>query len=138
MKRGLAALSWLGVALAGGLHVAFWRGLPLDAPALGALALAFLLAAIALLGLILVIQRHAGEPDHAFFAVVPRIGRILLGIGFLGVAVNFIDWMPVAGPWRASGADPAAFERAFSAVLAWQTLAAALYHSYRPLEGPAA
>lgn len=136
MQRALAALSWLGVALAGGLHVAFWRGLPLDGGSLAALAGAFLLAAGALLGVILTVQRHAGEPAYGFFEVLPRAGRIALGLGFLLVVANVIDWMPIAGAWRGSGADPAAFERAFSVILAWQTMAAAWYHTCLPHEAP--
>ena len=137
MQRGLAALSWFGVVLSGGLHVAFWRGLPLSGASLGALGLAFALAACALLGVILTIQKHAGDQAFGFFQVVPGWARVALGIGFLLVVANFVDWMPIAGPWRASAADPAAFERAFSVVLAWQTMAAAFYHSFRPQETPA-
>ena len=134
MQRALAPLSWLGVALADDLHIAFWRGLPLDGWALTTLTGTFLVAAGALLGLILTVQRHAGELAYGYFEVVPRVGRIALGLGFLLVVANLIDWMPIAGAWRGSGADPAAFERAFSAILAWQTMAAALYHTYVPTE----
>ena len=133
-QRGLSHLSWLGVLLAGGLHIAFFRGQPLDGPMLAALVLAFVVAAIALATMILALQRHAGDPAWGFFQVVPGWGRLLLGVGFFVVAANVVDWMPIAGPSRAGALGPGAFERAFAAIVAWQTLAAALYHTFHPRE----
>lgn len=134
MARTLAVLSWLGVALVGALHIAFWRGAPLGGATLAGLVAGFVLAIAALLGLILAVQRAATGPDAgvgaAYFAVVPRWGRWVLGLGFVYVALHFVDWLPVGG--RRGAVDPTAFERAFSAIMAWQLMAAAFYHTYVP------
>ena len=138
MARAFAIASWLGVALSFGLHVAFWRGLPASAASLGGLALAFGLTAAALFGMILALQAaaQAGRTDQAFFAVVPPAARWLLGLGFLYVAAHLVDYMPVGG--RGSHVDVSAFERVFSAIVAWQALVAALYHTHRAPTGHAA
>lgn len=135
MARVFAILSWLGVALVAMLHIAFWRGAPLAGLTLAGLVLGFGLAIVVLLALILAVQRAAdapqGGPGAAYFAVVPRWGRWVLMLGFLYVAMHFVDWLPIGGHGR-GGVDPSAFERAFSAIIAWQLLAAALYHTYVP------
>lgn len=138
MVRVFAVLSWLGVVLVGALHVAFWRGTPLDALTLAGLVAGFVLAAVSLLALILAVQRAAAAPGGgvgaAYFTVVPRWGRGLLLLGFLYVALHFVDWLPVAGR-GGGGVDPSAFERAFSAIMTWELLAAALYHTFAPRGG---
>ncbi len=138
MTRVFAILSWLGVALVATLHIAFWRGAPLGGLTLAGLVLGFGLAIVALLALILAVQRAANTPgagpSAAYFAVVPRWGRWVLMIGFLYVAMHFVDWLPISGR-GGGGGDPAAFERAFSAIMAWQLMAAAFYHTYAPRVG---
>ena len=137
MARALAVLAWLGVAMVGALHIAFWRGAPLGGVTLGGLVAGFAIAVVVLLGLILTIQQAAAAPDggasKGYFQVVPGWGRWVLGLGFVYVALHFVDWLPIAG--RRGGVDPSAFERAFSAIVAWQLAAAAFYHTYVPAEG---
>lgn len=124
--------AWLAFFLAVALHIAFWRGWPLAMPGFVALLVAFLLAAFGLMGAILYIQ--AGGPGPT---ALPGPTRWVLGLGFIYVALNLIDWFPVGGG-TGGGNDPAAFERAFSAILAWQGLAAAFYHTLAPRLKPPA
>lgn len=137
MARVLAVLSWIGVLLVGALHVAFWRGVPLGGTTLAGLVVGFVIAIVALVGLILAVQRAAMAPGgaigQAYFQVVPGWARAVLLVGFVYVALHFVDWLPIAGR-GGGGVDPTAFERAFSAIVAWQLMAAGFYHTFAPEE----
>lgn len=127
VPRGWALVSWLAVGLAGFLHVQAFAGHPLPAWGLALLALAFLLTAAALLTLVLQVQRAIAQGHTVRLALGERLtrpGRWALGLGFIYLGLQLLDVMPGGG---GSGAG-FSFDRTFTAILAWQALAAALLH----------
>lgn len=128
MARGAQGLGWVAAGLASGLHGLAWSTEALTGPWLGALALAFGLAVAALLGLVLEAQRGvlAGRPAGAL--LTKRLGRLArwgLGAGFFYVALHLAAALPVGG----GGGEGFHFDRAFTALLAWFSAAAALLAS---------
>ncbi|MEB3197413.1 MAG: hypothetical protein VKP62_09445 [Candidatus Sericytochromatia bacterium] len=125
-SRGLAIAGWTAALLAAGLHgVSLSRRMPLDGLQLGLLALAFALTALAFVGLVLALQREVLAGEALSVAIgdrLPRWGRWLLGLGFVYVALHLLDGV------RGSG-EGFSFDRTFTAVLAWQALATALFHT---------
>ncbi|MEB3327841.1 MAG: hypothetical protein VKQ33_01270 [Candidatus Sericytochromatia bacterium] len=126
MTRGMAIAGWTAAGLAGALHLEAWRSGALGAPQLGGLTLAFGLASVALLGLVLVAQREAAAGRGLGLQLgerLPRAGRWGLGLGFAYVGLHLLGGLPVGG-----GGEGFHFDRAFTALLAWFGLAAALFH----------
>jgi hypothetical protein len=117
----------LATGLAAFTHVQAFGGAPLSPWGLGTLLLAFGLTAGALLALVLRVQQElsVGHPLRgALGDRLPRWGRWLLGLGFVYLGLQLLDVMP-GGGGRGAGFS---FDRTFSAILAWQALAAALFH----------
>ena len=130
MARWMAIVGGVAAALAAALHVAAWRLPALGAPHLLGLAVAFGLASVALLGVVLVAQREAtaGRALGLLLAErLPRAGRWALGLGFGYVALHVLGGLPVGG----GGGEGFHFDRAFTALVAWFGLAAALFHGGR-------
>jgi hypothetical protein len=130
----MAIVGWLAAATAVGLHGAAWRGAPLAGPALVALAVAFVLAAVTLLGVVLDVQARTtgGEAVGALLHDrLPRVGRWALGLGFVYLALNVLAALPVGG----GTGEGFSFDRTFTALTAWFAAAAALYHGGRSGRG---
>lgn len=93
-----------------------------------ALLLAFVLTALCLLALVLRVQSELAGGARLHIALadrLPRVGRWVLGLGFVYLGLQLLDVMP-GGRGQGAGFS---FDRTFTAILAWQALAAALFHS---------